>query len=51
MAHRAVDLLVGLINGEAAEAIVVKTEPKLILRESTGERSVVKRLTKSCSSA
>jgi LacI family transcriptional regulator len=45
MAHQAVDLLVGLISGETAQAIVVKTEPKLILRESTGECPVVKRLT------
>jgi LacI family transcriptional regulator len=45
MAHQAVDLLVGLINGGAANAIVVKTEPKLLLRESTGKRPVVKRLT------
>jgi LacI family transcriptional regulator len=45
MAHQAVDLLVNLINGGTAGAIVVKTAPELVLRESTGRPRVVKRLT------
>jgi LacI family transcriptional regulator len=45
MAHQAVDLLVNLINGGTAGAVVVKTAPELVLRESTGRPRVVKRLT------
>ena len=45
MAHQAVDLLVDMIEGGDAKAIIVKTGPQLMLRESTGEPSI-KRLTK-----
>jgi LacI family transcriptional regulator len=45
MAHEAVDLLVDMIAGGVAKAVVVKTEPQLILRESTGACRLVKRLT------
>jgi LacI family transcriptional regulator len=45
MARRAVDLLVDLIGGGAPRNVVVRTEPRLMLRESTGRPRKVKRLT------
>jgi LacI family transcriptional regulator len=51
MAQRAVDLLVDLIGGGAAHNVVVRTPPKLVLRESTARPRRVKRLTAGTHSA
>lgn len=45
MAHEAVDVLVSLIDGAKPSSVVVKTPPRLKLRESTARARSVKRLT------
>jgi LacI family transcriptional regulator len=46
MARRAVDVLIGVIDGGSADSIVVRTPPQLRLRESTARAVGVKRLTR-----
>ena len=51
MAHRAVDLLLDLIDGAPPRSLVTQTPPSLTLRESTAPPRAVKRLTKTRRSA
>lgn len=45
MARQAVDVLIDVIDGRSADSIIVRTPPKLQLRESTARAPSIKRLT------